>query len=145
MELSMAALIIQNKEDILAAYLKTFGFVGKKADVLTAALLQKIPEPISKNGEELIAYADKIILKVAKNIFKNAKLADEQLLAQFKLCFLLCSGAEKCTLDNLKKIEFSADLVEQMKKHFVINAPQYHMSVMKPQKIENFRTKKKKK
>lgn len=140
----MAALIIQNKEDILSAYLKTFGFEGKKSDVLTAALLQKLPEPVSKNGEELIAHADKIILKIAKNIFKNAKLDNAQLLAQFKLCFLLCGGADMCTLDNLKKIEFSADLAEQMKKHFVINAPQYHMSAMKPQKIENFRAKKKK-
>ena len=144
MELSMVALKIRDKEDILTAYLKSFGFSGNKLKALSENLLQKLPGLTSKDGEKLISYTDKIILKNARLVFKSAALSDEQLLAQFKLCFLLCRGADFCSLENLKNTELPADLIKQMQNHFIINAPQYHFAVMKPQKIESFHTKKKK-
>ena len=46
------------------------------------------------NGDELVKKIDAFLLRLARRTFSKTGLADEQLLAEFKLCFLLCNGAD---------------------------------------------------
>ena len=64
---------------------------------------------------------------------------------RFKLCFLLCGGAEQCTVQGIRQLNLPAGLTKAMRERFIVNAPACHYTEMKPQKIESFRSRKRKK
>lgn len=133
----MVTVKIQSKEDIIRAYLKSFGFNDKKLEVITQTVLTRLNNSALKNAEDLVLFIDDILLKQAQQIFTSSTLPPTQLLAQFKLCFLLCDGANACSEDNLKQLRLPLQLIKDMQKHYVVNAPQYHYADMKPQVIES--------
>ena len=141
----MVTIRIQSKEDIIAAYLKSFGFKGDKLASVVAAVVQNLDKSGCENGEVLLGLVDNFLLKTAKKIFPQSRLDDEQLLAEFKLCFLLCGGSDKCSTEELKNFKLPLALIRQMQQNYVINAPQYKYAEMKPQVIEPFHRKKTKK
>lgn len=140
----MVAIKIQSKEDIIAAYLASLGFRESQLSDIVSAVSGRL-DFHSDNGDELVGKIDDILLKLAGKTFPEAKLDREQLLAEFKLCFLLCDGAGQCTAQGIKELNMPAELTKAMRRCFVVNAPACHYQEMKPQKIESFHQRKKKK
>ena len=132
----MVAVKIQSKEDIIKAYLKSFGFEKERLVIVTETILGKLQNVPIQDADKIVQFIDDILTKQAKRIFSPSPLEDNQLLAQFKLCFFKCKGAKCCSTDNLKKLQLPEDLIAKMRKSYVVNAPQYHYQAMKPQSIE---------
>ena len=82
----MVTIKIQGKEDIIEAYLRSLGFGGKQLLDIVETIAEHIDFK-SGNGDELVAKLDGVLLKLAAQTFPNSGFADEQLLAEFKLCF----------------------------------------------------------
>lgn len=141
----MVTIRIQSKEDIIAAYLKSFGFNNDKLASVVGAVARSLDKVCCSNGEELLSLVDSFLLKAARKTFPESELDNEQLLAQFKLCFLLCGGSEKCSADGLKTFKLPDGLVRQMRECYIVNAPRYRYAEMKPQIIESFHSGRKKK
>ncbi len=141
----MVTIKIQSREDIIAAYLKSFGFCDDKLAAVVSAVTGNLQKVRCGSGEELLAFVDGFLLKTARKIFMNSRLDDEQLLAQFKLCFILCRGAEKCTSYGLKSFKLPSELTAQMRACAVTNAPPCKYTEMTPQKIEPIHSGRKKK
>ncbi len=97
----MVTLKIQSGDDIIRAYFMNLGFTEKQLPSLTRLIDERFGS-IPKDGDELIAFIDKQVLLLAQSVFPHSVLPPEQLLAQFKLVFLLCNGAVKCTETALK-------------------------------------------
>lgn len=135
MELSMVTIKIQGKEDIIEAYLRSLGFDGKQLLDIVETIAEHIDFK-SGNGDELVAKLDGVLLKLAAQTFPNSGFADEQLLAEFKLCFLLCNAADSLTVQDFKQLKMPEKLVKTLRECFVLNAPAYDYSEMKPQKLE---------
>ena len=132
----MVALKLLSKDDVIAAYLKSFGFHGDRLTAMVSAISADLKTFSSDDGEALIKKVDLILLKTARKIFPHAKLADEQLLAQFKLCFLLANGAEKCSSAALKTLSLPDGLIAEMRQLFVVNAPACHYQDMPAQSLD---------
>ncbi len=140
----MVAIKIQSKEDIIGAYLCSLGFAGRELPSIVKTVAGQLDFQ-SADGDELVGKIDSILLEMARKTFPESGLADEQLLAQFKLCFLLCGGAEQCTVQGIRQLNLPAGLTKAMRERFIVNAPACHYTEMKPQKIESFRSRKRKK
>ncbi len=140
----MVAIKIQSKEDIIAAYLASLGFSGKNLSPVVSAVSGRLNFH-SDNGDELVGKIDDVLLKLAEKTFPDTKLDREQLLAEFKLCFLLCNGASQCSAQEIKDLDMPAELTKAMRRCFVVSAPACSYHEMKPQKIESFHQRKKKK
>ena len=139
----MVAIKILSKEDVIAAYLCSLGFpqshIRNLVNVIKAKLNLK-----SNNADELIKEIDIFLLNMARKVFPDLALDDVQLLTQFKLSFILNSGADWCSKNGIKNFELPNQLVENMRKNLFFSAPVYHYSEMKPQTIESFGTSKRK-
>lgn len=131
----MVTLKIQSGDDIIRAYFMNLGFSEKQLPSLTRLIDERFG-CIPKDGDELVAFIDKQVLLLAQSVFPHSVLPPEQLLAQFKLFFLLCNGAEKCTETVLKNHRLPDGLSEQMRLAAFETAPGYCFSDMAPQKIE---------
>ena len=110
----MVTLKIQSGDDIIRAYFMNLGFTEKQLPSLTRLIDERFGS-IPKDGDELIAFIDKQVLLLAQSVFPHSVLPPEQLLAQFKLVFLLCNGAVKCTETALKNHRLPDGLSEQMR------------------------------
>ena len=132
----MVALKLLSKDDVIAAYLKSFGFQGERLAAAVSAISADLKTFSSDDGEALIKKVDLILLKTARKIFLHAELADEQLLAQFKLCFILAGGAEKCSPAALKTLSLPESLISEMRLLFVVNAPACHYQEMPAQSLD---------
>ena len=95
----MVAINIQSKEDIIAAYLTSLGFNPQQLPEIVPAVAAEL-DFRNGNGDELVKKIDAFLLRLARRTFSKTDLADEQLLAEFKLCFLLCNGADFCTAES---------------------------------------------
>lgn len=132
----MVTLKIQSGDDIIRAYFSNLGFSEKQLPALTRLIDERFGK-VPTDGDELVAFIDAQVLRLAKSVFPYSVLPDEQLLAQFRLVFLLCNGAQKCTDEVLKKHRLPEGLGEQMRKTAFETAPGYCFSDMVPQKIES--------
>ena len=132
----MVALKLLSKDDVITAYLKSFGFQGERLVSLVATVSADLTSFSSDDGEVLIQKVDAILLKLARHVFPHSHLKNEQLLAQFKLCFLRAKGAEKCSPNDLKSLSLSKELIEEMRSLFVINAPLCHYLDMPDQSLD---------
>ncbi len=140
----MVAIKILSKEDVIAAYLCSLNFPVSHIDTLVHLLKNKISLN-SDDANDLIKEIDCLLLNMARKVFPNTKLSNEQLLTQFKLQFILNNGAKQCVKNGIKNFELPTQLVENMRANLFFSAPSYHYSEMKPQKIETFGSKRKKK
>ena len=84
----MVAIKIQSKEDIIAAYLTSLGFNPQQLPEIVPAVAAEL-DFRNGNGDELVKKIDAFLLRLARRTFSKTGLADEQLLAELKLCFLL--------------------------------------------------------
>lgn len=133
----MVALKLLSKEDVIAAYLKSFGFTGERLRSVVQLFADDLKSFASDDGEDLMLHVDCILLKIARRVFSKVSLDDEQLLAQFKLCFLLADGARFCSVNRLHKLVLPQTLIQKMREYFVRNAPSCHYTEMPPQSLEN--------
>ena len=111
----MAAIKILGKEDIIAAYLRSLGFGGQDLPKIVKAVAELLDFQ-SADGDELIDKIDAVLLKIARKSFPDSPLEDEQLLAEFKLCFLLCNGAAQCTVQSIRKLRLPTELTQTLRK-----------------------------
>lgn len=140
----MAAIKILGKEDIIAAYLRSLGFGGQDLPKIVKAVAEQLDFQ-SADGDELIDKIDAVLLKIARKTFPDSPLQDEQLLAEFKLCFILCNGSAQCTVQSIKKLRLPTELTQTLHNCYIVNAPACHYAEMKPQQIESFGSRKRKK
>ena len=138
----MVAIKIQSKEDIIAAYLTSLGFNPQQLPEIVPAVAAEL-DFRNGNGDELVKKIDAFLLRLARRTFSKTGLADEQLLAEFKLCFLLCNGADLCTAESCRRLSLPAELVRRMRERFVVAPPSCLYAEMKPQAIESIRPRKK--
>ena len=131
----MVTLKIQSGDDIIRAYFINLGFSEGQLPALTRLIDERFGS-VPKDGDELIAFIDEQILQLAKSVFPQSALPPEQLLAQFKLTFLLCNGAAQCSEVALQTHRLPEGLAEQMRRNTFETAPAYCFSDMAPQKIE---------
>lgn len=135
----MVAIKIQSREDVITAYMLNLGFQHEKLPDAVKIVAVNLPQQL-QSGDEVLEFMDKAVLKMAKEIYPNSCLADEQLVAEFKLCFLLGSGADYCRPKEFTKLELPHELVQRMQEQCISTAPQYHYTEMKMQAIESANT-----
>lgn len=130
----MATLIIQSKEDIIKAYFRNLGFEENKLQEIAVIFGSRLETP-QKNAIELVNFLDRQTALIAKEVFPNTLLPQQQLVALFKLVFLQCEGAKFCSADIIRKRKLPKELCSIMQKSSIETTPQYLISDMKPQKI----------
>lgn len=130
----MVTIKIQSSEDIIQAYFRNLGFSEKQLPELAKIVLSGW-EKDSKSGDELLSFMDQTVLGLAQKIFGKSSLTDEQLVAQFKLCFMLCHGAEKYSAQMIKNQKLPPELPDEMRQFYINTAPECQFSEMSPQEI----------
>lgn len=130
----MVAIKIQSLDDIVKAYLQNLGFEGKRLDSAVGMLLMRLGNDY--NADNVLSSLDELIYKSAQQIFEKNKLAKEQKIAMFKLCFLLNDGAQKWDVQVLLGDKIDNKIATLMQEKILQVAPPYKFSVMKPQVIE---------
>lgn len=130
----MVTIKIQSPEDIIRAYFRNLGFSEAQLDAMVKIVMSGWGSD-SKNGDELLQFMENTVLAQAKRIFPDTQLDDEQLVAQFKLGFILCNGAEKYSAQMLKTQKLPEELVLEMRNHKFSTAPEYVLSEMQPQEF----------
>ena len=131
----MVTIKIQSQGDIINAYLKTFGFEPEAALQCASDLEKNFDESI-KNGEEIITELDKRLLSNARKIWPLSEYESEQIVALFKLLYLMNDGAAKWGDIIFYDKDIPEDLYKIMASHNMTQAPNYALSQMQPQKIE---------
>lgn len=131
----MVTIKIQSQGDIINAYLKTLGFEPEAALQCASDLEKNFDESI-KNGEEIITELDKRLLSIARKIWPLSEYEPEQLVALFKLLYLMNDGAAKWGDIIFYDKTIPEDLYKIMASHNMSQAPNYALSQMQPQKIE---------
>lgn len=130
----MVTIKIQSSEDIIQAYFRNLGFSEKQLPELVKIVLSGWGKD-SKSGDELLNFMDQTVLGLARKIFGNSGLTDGQLVAQFKLCFMLCNGAEKYSAQMIKNQKMPTELSAEMRRFCINTAPECQFSEMLPQEI----------
>ena len=135
MELSMVALKIQSVNDVVAAYVQSFGYSDAEAQVLTAEIMQNYAEKL--NADDLLSSLNEIVYQKIKPLFAHAKNSEKtQNLALFKALFLMHDGAKICPTQLFDDKPLPAQLVEKINFDELKNAPLIKRSQMEAQKIE---------
>lgn len=127
----MVTIKVQSSEDIIKAYFTNLGFRGKDLQEIVTLTLSDWEK--NRKGD-ILDFLDAQILKKARIVFPDSKLAANQLSAKFKLGFIISSKKSRFRdyiTENLQDIFSEAEKM----KIFAI-APDYNIAEMKPQKIE---------
>ncbi len=131
----MVTIKIQSQSDVIRAYLETLGFNSDKAQK-SALKLEQLFDNTIKNGEEIIAELDKRLLGAARKVWPLSEYESEQLVALFKLIYLINEGAQRWGDVVFYDEDVSEDLRKAMISHSISQAPNYSFVQMQPQKIE---------
>lgn len=132
----MAAIKIHSLHDVARAYLQTLGYQAADLSEETVSFFISALGIPPETAEELVCRADDILYGTALKIFNGITFERRQIVACFKLFFSLLDGAEKCSVKELAKGKIPSELMENIRQHAVMSAPEYHFEAMKPQTIE---------
>lgn len=131
----MVTIKIQSIDDIIVSYLQALGFNTTEARKTSILLKTKISVS-QENGDKIVSALDYILLSIAKHIFNDSSLEDEQIVALFKFCFLQANGAHKWGSKIFDKINENDEIAKVMRQQVIHVAPNYVFSQMKPQEID---------
>ena len=102
----------------------------------SGATAMSVIKLVGKNGEEIITELDKRLLSIARKIWPLSEYESEQIVALFKLLYLMNDGAAKWGDIIFYDKTIPEDLYKIMASHNMSQAPNYALSQMQPQKIE---------
>ena len=94
----MVALTIQSADDIVGAYLQTFGFSKTKAKE-QAPVLRKQLKLDDAIGDNLVLHLNKHLAKKASDLFPDIKGTEEERAAFIKMAYLRAKGSELWGID----------------------------------------------
>lgn len=129
----MVAIKVTSADDIIKAYLLSLGYPEETIERPAERIKEFIKKDLDNNAD-ILAVLDAIVLKKAKSAFMFSKnIKNEQVLAMFKLAFILSDGAKYYIFDG----DLDAKLMAKMEKNLYVSAPDCKFSEMHPQKIEH--------
>ncbi len=130
----MVALTIQGIDDIISAYLQTFGFSKEKAQE-QAHILHKQLHLTEKVGEDLILHLDHILLARSEELFPDIQGTFSEKVAFVKFAYLRANGANQIGI-RLWISEEDTEVKSILKEFSLTNAPTIKQGIMEAQAIE---------
>lgn len=133
----MVTIKIQSANDIIVAYLSSFGFSKKDSQVeyiATDFLTRNLH--INHIYDEIIGEFNKKVVLLSKKIYTDKEYDDIELISLFRANFILCEGSKKWPLifsDNFKPEE---DFIKVMRKNEICPIPEIKIIKMTPQRLE---------
>lgn len=128
----MVTIKVRSFEDIIRSYLIGFGYKDEDTD-FSVGIIKEYLKKIAGSDENPVRVLDSLILKKARKSFPAYKdMEDEQMVAMFKLAFILSEGAKYYDF----KGDLDESLIAKMADNIVVASPDYNFSDMLPQSIE---------